>query len=129
MSDIGSDIPPAALTIRSLSAPQAHIERALPAVSDVGVLETDDQRAEFRQREPERNLPPEHTAFGAITVGPDRPLAGDNEHDTRFIGLSLLQEAQQCRVGSALRHAMQIDPISDRLAAAGDAPAQSPAEW
>src|SRR6516165_9614065 len=66
MSDIGSDIPPAALTIRSLSAPQAHIERALPAVSDVGVLEPDDQRAEFRQREPERNLPPEHTAFGAI---------------------------------------------------------------
>ena len=46
------DIPPASLTIRSLGSPQAHIERALPAVSDMGVLEADDQGTEFRQRQP-----------------------------------------------------------------------------
>lgn len=46
------DIPPASLTIRSLGSPQAHIERALPAVPDMGVLEADDQGTEFRQRQP-----------------------------------------------------------------------------
>lgn len=46
------DIPPASLTIRSLGSPQAHIERALPAVPDMSVLEPDDQGTEFRQRQP-----------------------------------------------------------------------------
>jgi len=32
-------------------------------------------------------------------------------------------------VGSALRHAMQIDPAIDRLAAARHPLAQPPAEW
>jgi hypothetical protein len=94
----------------------------------MGVLETDDQRTEFRQRKPKRHLPPEHAAF-AVGIRPGRSLAGDHEHDAGFAGLRPLQESQQRGVGSALRHAMQIDPIIDRVAAARHPLAQSPTEW
>jgi len=90
------------------------------------VLETDDQRTKFRQRKPQRHLPLEHAAF-AVGIRPGRSLAGDHEHNARFVGLGPLQEAQQRGVGSALRHAMQINPAIDRLAAARHPLAQSPA--
>ena len=48
---------------RSSRAPQSHIKRALPAMTDMGVLKSDDKRAEFRQRQPDRHLALEHAAL------------------------------------------------------------------
>ena len=45
-----------------LAAPQPHIKRAFSAMTDMGVVEADDKRAEFRQREPHWHLSLEHAA-------------------------------------------------------------------
>ena len=56
-------------TARSPLAAQPHIERALAAVADMGVLEADHEAAEFRHRQPQRHLPLEHAALAEAIAG------------------------------------------------------------
>jgi len=44
-------------------APDSYIKRALPAMTDMGFLEANHQRAQFRRAQPLRNLTAQHAAF------------------------------------------------------------------
>src|SRR5579864_7389415 len=117
------------LTARLLAAPQPHIKRAFAAMADMGIVEADDKRAEFRQGEPQWHLPLEHAALvRGIAMGGALAFAGDDERSLGAIGLSAMQEAQQRGVRLVLRHAVQIDARVDRLAAARHALLEPPAE-
>ena len=94
----------------------AHIKRALAAMADMGFLEADHQRAEFRQAQPLRHLAAQHAALGFGAA--DLALAGDDEHEGQAVAVRALQERQQRAVGAGLRHAVQIEPGIDFFAAA-----------
>jgi hypothetical protein len=66
-------------------------------------------------------LPLEYTALAAwIALAPPRsPLAGDNQHHPRPVGLSALQKAKERRMSLFLRVSVQIDPSIDGIAPAG----------
>ena len=84
-------------------------------MADMRFLEADHQRTEFRQAQPLRHLAAQHPAFG---FGADFALAGDDEHEGQALAVGALQEAEQRAVGAGLRHAVQIEPGIDLLAAA-----------
>ena len=62
-----------------------------------------------------RHLAAQHAAFG---FGSDLALAGDDEDECQAVAVGALQEAEQRAVGAVLRHAVQIEPCIDLLAAA-----------
>ena len=82
-------------------------------MADMRFLETDHQRAKFRQAQPLRHLPAQHAALG---IAGDA-LAGDDKHEGEAIMMRALQEAEQRAVGAGLRHAVQIEPCVDLAAA------------
>jgi|SRR5208282_64644 len=135
ISRTAPDIPFVKVNEPALSfSSQAHIKGALPAVADMGVVEPDDKRAEFRQSEPQWHLPSEHAALDpGITLADVwyfvRSFAGDNKHGLCAMRLSAMQEAQQRCVRLPLGQSVQIDARVDRLAAARDALFEPPAEW
>ena len=96
-------------------SPDPHIERALAAMADMGFLKTDHQRAEFRQAQPLRHLAAQYAALG---FGAHFAFAGDDQHECQAIAVGALQEARKRAVGAGLRHAMQVEPGFDLLAAA-----------
>src|SRR5580704_1689764 len=103
-------------------------------MTDMGVVEADDKQAEFRQGEPQWNLSLEHTGLVVgIALGAARrfaqAFAGDDERGLGATGLGAMQETQQRRMRLLLRHAVQVEARVDRLAAAGDALLEPPAEW
>src|ERR1700685_3507136 len=92
-------------------------------MSDMGVVETDDKRAEFRQSEPHWHLALEHAGLvvGIASVAARRfaqSLAGDDERSLDATGLRAMQKPQQRRMRLLLRHAVQIEARVDRLPAA-----------
>ena len=102
-------------------------------MADMGVVETDDKQAKFRQREPQWHLPPEHAALAVdiASVALDdlrRPLPVTTSAILTPSGLRAMQEAQQRRVRLLLRHAVQIEARVDRLATARDALLEPPVE-
>jgi hypothetical protein len=112
---------------------QAHIKRALPAMSGMGIVETDDKQAKFRQREPHWNLPPEHAGLAIRIVRADtracaEALTGNDKHSLGTIGLSAAQKPQQRCMRLHLRHAVQIKARFDRVTSARDALLHSPVE-
>jgi hypothetical protein len=112
-------------------APQAHIERALPAMPGMGIIETDDKQAKFRQREPHWNLPPQYAGLAIrVVLAATRPkaFASNDKHSPGAIGLSAAQKSQQLRVRLHLRHAVQIKPGFDWVTTARDALLHSPVE-
>ena len=72
------------------AAAHPHIERTFAAMGAVGVVETNDQGAEFRQPQPKRDLPFQHAAFRAA-----RAFAGNDHHQPRITRLRGLQKTQQ----------------------------------
>ncbi len=65
--------------------PQAHIKRALTAMSGMSIVEPDDKQAKFRQRKPHWNLPPQHAALAirfvlAATRTRTEAFAGHDQH-------------------------------------------------
>src|ERR1700733_10787484 len=96
---------------------QPQIKRALAAVAHMRFLEPDDKGAEFRQRKPHRYLTTQYAAL-APTLARRGAFAGDDERDLRAFGLGPAQEAQQRDMRLILRHAMQVDPGIDGVAAA-----------
>ena len=81
----------------------------------MGDVEAEHAGAQFRQREPERHLAPQHAALAARTA-----LAGDDEHELRPFRLGAAQEVQQRVVRLGLGHAVKIDASADLGAAAGE---------
>ena len=99
--------------------PQAHVQRALAAVFDTGILETDHKRAKLGQRQPVRHLALEHAALaGALAA---HTFAGNHQHQPRLARAGLAQETQQGRMRFALRQPMQIELPSIVILAARDA--------
>jgi hypothetical protein len=90
-------------------------------MAHMGIVESDNERAEFRQREPHWDLPLEHSSLGrSIAVRgrrPPRTFAGDHQHCPGTLSLRPNQEAQQRRVRPRLRHAMKIDASINGIAA------------
>ena len=102
-------------------------------MTDMGVVETDDKPAEFRQGEPHWHLSLEHAgpAVGIVLGAARRfaqALTGDDERRLGATGLRAMQKAQQRRVRFALREAVQIEPGIDRFTAARDTLLEPPAE-
>lgn len=95
-------------------------------MADMGVVESDDKRAEFRQSQPQRHLPPEHAALRRRISRADvrcfaQAFAGDHKHGPCALGAGAMQESEQRRMGLALRHAVQIEARVDGFTAARDA--------
>ncbi len=86
-------------------------------MTDVGLIETSDQCAEFRKTEPFRDLPPQHATFGFRTCR--AALAGNDKYKREAVTGRVLQEAQQGTMRPRLRHAMQVDPRIDIFPPAG----------
>jgi hypothetical protein len=98
-------------------------------MTDMRVLESEDQGAKFRLGEPHRHLPLENAALGwRIAVASSRSLAGDDEHHFGAVCLRAAQEAQQRRMRLGLGVAVQVDVTVDRFAPARDATPQAPPE-
>src|SRR6188472_1114416 len=83
-----------------------HIQCALAAMADMGFLEADHQRAEFRQAEPLRHLTAQHAALG---LSAHLALAGDDEHEGQPVMMGALQETEQRAMRPRLRHAVQVE--------------------
>ena len=81
-------------------------------MADMGFLEADHQRAEFRQAEPLRHLAAQHAALG---FGADLALAGDDEHECQPVMMGALQETEQRAMRPRLRHAVEVEPGVDLL--------------
>ena len=62
-------------------------------MADMCLLETDHERAKFRQAQPVRHLPPQHAAL--LLTSTDLALAGDDKHEGRAIGVRALEEGEQ----------------------------------
>ena len=75
-------------------------------MADMRFLESDHQRAEFRQAEPLRHLAAQHAALG---LGTDLALAGDDEHEGQAVAMGALQKAEQRAMRARLRHAVEVD--------------------
>ena len=117
------------------AAPQPDIERALPAMRDMGIFHADDERPKFGERQPKRHLTPEHPRLGgpgimvACRPASRRSLSGDDERDFGAGRLRALQETQKRRVRVFLGEAVQIKPRIDRHTTAGNALFGAPIEW
>ena len=85
-------------------------------MTDMSFLEPDHQRTEFRQAQPLRHLTAQHAALGLGAA--DFALAGDHEHKRKAVMMRALQESEQHAMRAGLRHAVQIEPGVDLLAAA-----------
>src|SRR6185312_17543955 len=83
---------------------------------------------QLRQPKPKRHHAFEHAAF-ARTVAAARALAGDDQHHAVAARLPRAEVTQQRRMRLGLRHAMQIEPSIDRLAAARDALPELALQW
>ena len=81
-------------------------------MADMGFLEADHQRAEFRQAKPLRHLTAQHATLG---LGADLALAGDDEHEGQPVMMGALQKTKQRAVRPRLRHAVQVEPGVDLL--------------
>src|ERR1019366_8220192 len=83
-------------------------KRALATVTDMRVLEPDDQGSELWQRQPHRHLSLEHSAFALV-----RPFAGsfagDDQCNLGAVRLGAVQKAQQRRMRLSLREAVQVE--------------------
>src|SRR5262245_4831793 len=88
--------------------PDAQVERALPAVADMGGLEADHEGAKFGEPQPQRHLAAQHTALAVVFAASDA-LAGDHQGEARAVALRSPQEADERGMRLALRHAVQID--------------------
>jgi hypothetical protein len=76
----------------------------------------DDEIAQGRRFEPERDLPPQHAA---LTLWARRPaLAGDHQHNSRTLRRGGTEEPGQQIMGLREREPMQIHAGIDRLATA-----------
>src|SRR5207237_597035 len=84
-------------------------------MADMGFLEADHQRAEFRQAEPLRHLAAQHAALG---LSAHLALARDDEHEGQPVMMRALQEAEQRAMCPRLRHAVQVEPGIDLLSPA-----------
>src|ERR1700746_1109560 len=91
---------------------QAHVERALAAMANVGLLETVHISAEFRQLEPQRHLPSEHATLAPI-IASTCALAGDNKHEPGAVRLRATQKPQQRAMRVALGVAVQVEAAVD----------------
>lgn len=111
------------LNLEPLICPAAldpDIERALAAMGDVGILETDNDVAKFGQAKPVRHLPAQHADFAAAA------FPGDHQHQARVAGAGGKQKAQQHRMRLVLGEAVQIEPGVDRMLALGDSGLHAP---
>jgi hypothetical protein len=111
-------------------APQTNVQRALPAMTGMSVLEADDNRTELGLRKPHRHLPPKYTAFGRgiLVRSFAHAFAGNYKYDFGAARLRPAQEAQQGRMRGPLAEAVQIEAGFYRLAAARDPLLQSSPE-
>src|SRR6478672_9314935 len=94
----------------------ADIKRALATMTDMGFLESDDHGSEFRQRQPLRHLPSQHTALGSGARG--FALAGDDQHEGQSVGMRPPQKIPQHAMSAFLGHSMQVEPGVDFLSSA-----------
>src|SRR5882672_8394491 len=106
----GPTFPDHALSASDPRAPDPDVERALPAMADMGFLEADHQRPEFRQAQPLRHLAAEHAALRLCS---HLALAGDDEHEGQPLMMRALQKSEQGVMGADLRHAVKIEPGID----------------
>ena len=81
----------------------------------MGLLEGKDKLAEFRQREPVRQLPAQYACPAADIA---RALPGDDEHILRAARLRTAQKGEQRRMRFGLRSAVKIEARIDRIGAA-----------
>src|SRR5262245_6566227 len=107
--------------------PDAQVERALPAVADMGGLEADHIGTEFGEAQPQRHLAAEHAAL-AVVIAAANALAGDHQGEARAVALRPPQKADERGMRLALRHAVQIDARVDRLRAALEPRLEAPVE-
>src|SRR4051812_17999142 len=114
------------LRISASRASDAHIQRAFAAMTDVSFLEADDERAEFRQAKPVRDLTTQHATllFGAA----DLTFAGDDEHEGHAVAVGALQETEQRVMGADLRHAVQVETGFDLILSARQPETLAPAK-
>jgi len=82
-------------------------------MADMRFLEADDEGPEFRQAEPFRHLAAQHAALATRSA-----FAGDDQYEGEAVVMGALEKARQCAMGANLRHAMEIKPRLDRVAAA-----------
>ena len=85
-------------------------------MADMGLLEADHEATEFRQSQPFRHLAAQHAALGLRPRG--AAFAGDDEDECQAVAAGALQELQQRAMRPTQRHAVQIEPAFDLLAAA-----------
>src|ERR1043166_9033406 len=95
-------------------------------MADMGFLEADHQRAEFRQAEPSRHLTAQHAPLG---LRPDLALAGDDEHESQPVMMGALQEAEQRPMRPRLRHAVEVEPGVDLLPPTRQMRSLAAADW
>ena len=105
-----------AVRSRMLSPPHPDVQRALAAMADMGFLEADHQRAEFRQPQPLRHLTAQHAAFGLRR--PILPLPVMMSTKVSPSWWARCRKPNSARCALRLRHAVQIEPGIDLLAAA-----------
>src|SRR5262245_61960869 len=91
----------------------------------MGVLETEDIAAEFRQFQPLRHLALEHTALAPVVAGA-ATFAGDHQDELGAIALRLAQEGDERRMRLALGLAVEVDAGVDRFGAAREARLEPP---
>ncbi len=75
-------------------AAQAHVKRALSAVTHRSLVNADDEVAEFRLHEPHRHLPPQHAALARTVRSIAVAFAGDDKRNLGAVRLGLAQEGK-----------------------------------
>ena len=61
-------------------------------MTEVSLVEADDETAKFRQRQPHWDLPPQHAALLPIVAGLTAAFAGYHQDQPRIVGLRAAQE-------------------------------------
>jgi hypothetical protein len=85
-------------------------------VTDVSLLEADDEATKLRQAKPLRHMA---TKDASLRLRAGRSsLPGDDKNERHAIGVGVMQKIQQRAMGSRLRHAMEIETRIDIFSAA-----------
>jgi hypothetical protein len=83
----------------------------------MGILETEDVAAEFRQPQPLRDLSLEHAALAPVRARA-ATFAGNHQSELGPMALRLAQERHERGIGLALGFAVQVDAEIDRFGTA-----------
>jgi hypothetical protein len=70
-------------------------------MTDVSLVEADDEAAEFRQCQPHWHLPAQNPALAPVMRDCSGAFAGDHENDCGTVGLRLAQKVDEPRAPDA----------------------------